>query len=300
MNAIETVHLRKYYGKARGIEDVTLAVAEGEIFGFIGPNGAGKSTTIRTLLNFIFPTSGEARIRGMDVVRESAEIRAVVGYLPSEVGYYDDMTVRQLLQYSASFHRLSGTEAGARIDQLAAAFDLDLTRRTHALSLGNRRKVGIILALLHRPPVLILDEPTGNLDPLMQARLFEVLAEENRRGTTVFFSSHVLSEVQRFCHRVAILKEGRVLAVEAVDRLRRSQFQKVRVEFAGLPAPDLMNMPGALHVQQISNRTEMLYSGDVNDLLRLLAEHRLTALSLEEPPLEDVFMHYYQAGGEQR
>lgn len=300
MPAIETVRLRKYYGKSRGVEDVSLRVDKGEIFGFIGPNGAGKSTTIRVLLNFIFPTSGQARVLGLDAVTDTVAIRRQVGYLPAEVGYYDDMTVRSLLDYSASFYGLDRAAARRRIGDLADAFELDLRRTAHALSAGNRRKVGIVLALLHQPKLLILDEPTISLDPLLpQTRLFEVLAQENGRGTTVFFSSHVLSEVQRFCHRVGIIKDGQLVKVEDVQTLRSGQFQKVKVEFSGT-APAALALPGIIHQRQTERSLEMLYKGDINPLVHLLAQHELVHLSVEEPDLEEVFMHYYQTGGESR
>ena len=296
MPAIETTKLKKYYGKARGIEDVSLRVDDGEIFGFIGPNGAGKSTTIRCLLNLIFPTSGEAKVLGLDAVADTTEIRAQIGYLPSEVGYYEDMTVRQLLTYAAGFYALDPAAARGRITELAEVFELDLKRPAHALSTGNRKKVGLVLALLHSPKLLILDEPTGGLDPLMQLRLFEVLEAENRRGTTVFFSSHVLSEVERLCHRVAIVKDGRVIATEEVGALRAGRFQKVRVVFAAESAPQL-GLAGVVHRQQDGPRLGLLYGGDVNALVAELGRHELISLALEEPSLEEIFLHYYQAGG---
>ena len=299
MAAIEIAHLKKYYGQSRGVEDVTLSVEEGEIFGFIGPNGSGKSTTIRVLLNFIFPTSGEARVLGLDAVADTTRIRAQVGYLPAEVGYYEDMTVQSLLEYSAGLHGVDATIAKQRIGRLCETFDLDVKRHAQTLSTGNRRKVGVVLSLLHAPKLLILDEPTGGLDPLMQARLFEVLDAENKRGVTVFFSSHVLSEVQRFCHRVAIIKEGRVIKLEEVSALRAGRFQKVRAVFATEDAAEL-TLPGIVHESREGRRLDLLYKGDVNSLIRYLAGHDLESLTVEEPPLEEVFMHYYEAGGERQ
>jgi len=324
---IETVNLKKYYGKSRGIEDVSLSVEEGEIFGFIGPNGAGKSTTIRTLLNFIFPTSGRASfgfigpngagksttirtllnfifptsgrasVFGLDVVDESRRIRTQVGYLPSEVGYYEDMTVQALLEYSARFYGLDRRSSLNRINELTDTFELD-RRKIHSLSMGNKKKIGVVLALLHRPRLLILDEPTGNLDPLMQKQLFEVLQEENERGTTIFFSSHVLSEVQRFCHRVAIIKEGRILEVEEIEKLRRGLVQKVRIVFKDEIAAGL-ELPGIIHQARNGRTIDMLYEGDINELVRLMAGRELENLWLEEPPLEEVFLHYYEKEGDE-
>ncbi len=293
MPVIETVGLTKSYGRARGIIDINLQVEEGEIFGFIGPNGAGKSTTIRTLLNFIFPTSGTAKILGLDVVRDSVSIRRQVGYLPAEVSYYDDMTVLDLLRYSARFYA-SDHLPYAR--QLADIFELDLCRPIHALSLGNRKKIGIVLALFHRPKLLIFDEPTSGLDPLMQRRFFEVLEEVNSQGTTIFFSSHVLSEVQRLCHRVGIIKEGRILHVGTMDDLRHRYFRNVRVEFKQGMVPQLA-LPGVLHSQQENGTLSLLYNGDINQLLAALAQYELTNLWLEEPSLEEIFLHYYEKEG---
>ena len=210
---IETKNLTKYYGKARGILDVSLSVEEGEIFGFIGPNGAGKSTTIRTLLSLIHKTSGEARIFGLDCEADHVKILEDVGYLPSEVFYYDRMRAIDLFRYSASFYQ---RDCSQRIQELSALLQVNLQQKIEDMSLGNKKKVGIIQGLLHSPRLIILDEPTSGLDPLMQKTFFDLIREENRRGATVLFSSHILSEVQRICDRVAIIKEGRIAAVDVL------------------------------------------------------------------------------------
>lgn len=292
MGIIETVNLSKYYGKARGIEKVSLRVEEGEIFGFIGPNGAGKSTTIRTLLNYIFPSAGSASIFGLDIVKHSREIRAQVGYLPGEVDYYDDMKAGELLAYAASFYRLDCTD---RIRELLDIFDLDPAKPVYSLSLGNKKKLGIIQSLLHRPRLLILDEPTSGLDPLMQKRFYEVLREENKNGTTIFFSSHVLSEVQRLCTRVAIIREGEILKIEEMEQLRSNRFRRVRVALGA--GEQNLQIPGVIHGAQENGIWELLYKGDINELIRALTEYRLENLWLEEPTLEEVFMHYYEKEG---
>lgn len=292
MPIIETVGLTKSYGKARGIVDVDLQVAAGEIFGFIGPNGAGKSTTIRTLLNFIFPTSGSAKVLGLDVVQDSVRIKQQVGYLPAEVGYYDDMKVLDLFRYAAGFY---AEDHLAHARELAAVFELDLDREIHALSLGNRKKVGIVLALFHRPQLLIFDEPTSGLDPLMQRRFFEVLEQVNAAGTTIFFSSHVLSEVQRLCDRVGIIKEGRMLQVGKMDDLRHKYFRNVRAEFRDESIPTI-DLPGILHSRIENGVLQFLYNGDINQLLATLNHHELNNLWLEEPSLEEIFLHYYEKG----
>jgi len=214
MYAIESQKLTKYYGRARGIIDVDLAVEQGEIFGFIGPNGAGKSTTIKTLLNFVYPTSGSARILGKDCVRKSRDVKRIIGYVPPEVEYYDYMTVGELLRYSASFY---GLNLNDRAHKLAERFDLPLDQRIDRLSTGNKKKTAILQAVLHRPKVLILDEPTSGLDPLMQQRMFELLLEENSRGATIFLSSHILSEVQKICAAVSIIKQGRIEETVPID-----------------------------------------------------------------------------------
>ena len=220
MGIIEVKNLKKYYGKSRGIEDVSFEVEEGEIFGFIGPNGAGKSTTIRTLLALIYPTSGSASIFGKDCIAHAHEIAMDIGYLPSEVFYYDGMRVLDLLKYSASFYKKDCT---ARINELAEALDLDLKKKIDDLSFGNKKKVGIVQGLIHQPKLIILDEPSIGLDPLMQQTFFELLREENKKGATILFSSHILSEVQKLCNRVAIIKDGSIINIDTIGaRLKRT------------------------------------------------------------------------------
>ena len=210
-HVISTKNLTKHYGKARGIDDLNLDIQQGEIFGFIGPNGAGKSTTIRTLLGLIKPTSGSATIFGKDITTDGPAIRERIGYLPSEVFYYDNMRVEDLLKYSASFYKKPRCETEQRMYQLAKLLDLDLTKKIDDLSYGNKKKVGIVQGLQHSPNLIILDEPTGGLDPLMQQTFFDLLLVENARGATILFSSHILSEVQKLCDRVAIIKEGKII-----------------------------------------------------------------------------------------
>jgi ABC-2 type transport system ATP-binding protein len=303
MQVIETQSLTKRYGKARGIEEVSLEVRKGEIFGFIGPNGAGKSTTIRTLLNFLWPTEGRAFIFGLDCAKESARIKRRVGYLPSEVRYYDDMRVGELLAYSASFYGdgrggLHGRGASgsreARITELAAALELDLSKRFADLSFGNKKKAGIVQALLHEPELLILDEPTGGLDPLMQNRFFAMLEREKERGTTIFFSSHVLSEVERLCDRVAIIKEGRILKVEGMAALKANRYKKVRASLRKGGDDAIMGLRGATCIARDGRSFEFLYSGGIDALVAALARLELENLSIEEPSLEEVFMRYYE------
>lgn len=295
MYVVETENLTKYYGKSRGIVDVNLQLREGEIFGFIGPNGAGKTTTIRLLLNFIFPTRGRARIFGMDCVEESREIKRQVGYLPGEAGYYGDMRVKDFLGYAESFY---GRGCRQRTRDLVEALDLNPDARIEDLSLGNKKKVGIVQALLHSPRLLILDEPTSGLDPLIQKRFFDLLTEENRRGVTIFFSSHVLSEVQKFCHRVGIIKEGRLLRVDQIEALRGQEFKRVTVTLRD-PAEELsVPLQGVRDFVRENGTYRFLFNGDVDALIKELARHGVANLYLEEPALEEVFMHYYEKEGE--
>ncbi|TFH48213.1 MAG: ABC transporter ATP-binding protein [Bacteroidia bacterium] len=291
--SIEIKDLSKSYGKARGIEKVSLTVDEGEIFGFIGPNGAGKSTTIRLLLNLIFPTGGSARIMGMDIIRESKKIKSVIGYIPSDANAYHSMNVKEFLSYCAMFYRVP--QAQHRIAELSGLFDLDLKRRISELSMGNRKKVSIIQSLLHHPGLLIVDEPTTGLDPLMQEQFFELLRTENRRGMTIFFSSHILSEVQMFCKRVAVIKEGRIIRTENIETLRSRQLKKVQIVFADPSYNKDMRIKGISDIKdEPGNAISFIYSGEINDMTAMLAQRNIINLTIEEPSLEEIFMHYYK------
>ena len=290
---IETGHLSKYYGKSRGIDDVCLTVEEGDFFGFIGPNGAGKSTTIRILLNLIFPSSGSAKIFGLDVLKDSKKIRGRLGYVPSEANLYDKMKVHEFLSFGAAFYR--GNKNEDRIRELAGILDLNLERRVTELSTGNKKKVNIIQALVHRPDLLILDEPTTGLDPLMQSRLFGLLIEENKRGVTIFFSSHVLSDVQTLCRRVAIVRDGRIVRSDEISVLREKLLKKVRILFTDTGIQQEVEIPGMESFHRESPRSVVfMYSGDINELIRCLSASSIENLSIEEPPLEEIFLHFYQ------
>ncbi len=290
MSVIEVDQLTKYYGKARGIVDVSFEVEEGEIFGFIGPNGAGKSTTIRLLLSLIYPTSGSARVFGKDCIEHGPELRKDIGYLPSEVYYYERMKVIDLLKYSASFYDKDCTE---RMHELAELMELELNRRIEDLSYGNKKKVGIVQGLLHRPNLLFLDEPTAGLDPLMQRQFFQLVREENQRGVTVFFSSHILGEVQRMCNRVGIIKEGRVIEIADIRTLQQSNYKKVRVAAAELDAARF-GMPGVTNLEQRNGVVSFFYKGDINTVLQKIGEITVSDVTIEEPTLEEIFMHYYE------
>jgi ABC-2 type transport system ATP-binding protein len=292
---IETKGLTKYYGKARGIIDVNLTVEEGEIFGFLGPNGAGKSTTIRTLLALIYKTSGEAHIFGLDCEKDREKILMDVGYLPGEVFYYDNMRAKDLLAYSASFYK---KDCSKRIGELSEILQLDLNRKIEDMSLGNKKKVGIVQGLLHSPRLIILDEPTSGLDPLMQRTFFDLIRAENERGATVLFSSHILSEIQRIAGRVAIIKEGRIIAVQRIDELRANAYKDVHFSLKQGSVPRDFAIPGAQSVEVQNGGARFLYKGDVNALLSALGKYSLLNVDITEPTLEEIFMHYYQDEGE--
>jgi ABC-2 type transport system ATP-binding protein len=294
MNVIETNNLTKYYGKSRGIINVNLNVREGEIFGFIGPNGSGKSTTIRTLLGLIHPSSGSATIFGKDIVKYGPEIKQEVGYLPSEVFYYDDMKVIALLRYSASFYKKDNQRIERRIKELADLLDLDLNKKIDDLSYGNKKKVGIIQGLLHEPKLIILDEPTGGLDPLMQQEFFNLLREENKKGASIFFSSHILNEVQKLCDRVAIIKEGTIVKVEKISSLMESNYKRFRLETTTGINENELNVGGISDLNITGETVSFLFKGNINDITKIIAGLDLTDLSVEEPDLEEIFLHYYQ------
>lgn len=291
MKAIETKGLTKFYGKARGIEDVDLTVEEGEIFGFIGPNGAGKSTTIRTLLGLIQKTGGSASVLGMDIEKDHEQILREVGYLPSEASFYSGMRVREVLEFSAKLRKKDCREE-AKI--LAERLELDMNRKVGELSLGNRKKVGIVAAMQHRPRLYILDEPTSGLDPLIQREFFALLKERNSEGATVFLSSHVLPEIGRYCRRAGILREGRLIKEESVDKLTGTGVKRVVLH----GAPALPDIDGMRDVQLTAAGASFLYSGRADALIRALSSLSFEDITLTDPDIEDVFMHYYTKEGE--
>jgi ABC-2 type transport system ATP-binding protein len=292
MNIIETENLTKFYGKSRGIIDVNIEIEKGEIFGFIGPNGAGKSTTIRTLLAFIMPLRGTAKIFGKDTIRESSEIKKRIGYLPDEVNYYDNMRALDLLMYSARLHK---KDCSKRIRELSDIFSLDLKKKISSLSSGNKRKVGIIQALLHEPELLILDEATVGLDPLMKNTFFDILKEENKKGVTIFFSSHILGDVQKICDRVGIIKDGRIIKIEYINNLKENKYKKIKVEFSK-KAPKAIDFKteGIVNIKLKDNTLEFYYSGKINNITQELSKMDISDVWIEDPDLEEVFMHYYE------
>ncbi len=291
MIAIETIGFTKFYGKDRGIEDLNLQVKEGEIFGFIGPNGAGKSTTIRLLLSLIFPTRGSARIFNLDVVKKGPEIKKMTGFVPSEVSYYPGMTVKELFRYSAGFYKVP---LDSYFQQLVETLEVDVNRKIDDLSMGNKKKVAVVQSLIHKPKLLILDEPTSGLDPLMQHRFFELLKELQKEGTTIFLSSHILSEVEKFCHRVAIIKEGRVVDEADVAGLKEKMLNRVEIRLSEEIAGFQLLTAGVISFSKQISGYSFLFQGEIKPLLAELLKYPIDKLIITEPDLEEVFMHYYR------
>lgn len=293
MDAIKTDDLTKYYGKTRGIEHIDLTVRQGDFFGFIGPNGAGKSTTIRTLLGQIRPSGGQAQIFGLDTVKEREKILARVGYLPSETAFYPGMRVRDVLKLSANLRRRDCRETANR---LCERLQLDTAQKIEELSFGNRKKAAIVCALQHEPDLLILDEPTGGLDPLMQREFFKILRERNDEGATIFLSSHILSEIQRSCNHAAIIREGRIIALGSVEELSRTGTKRVSIHGQA----DFGALSGVKDLRASTEGADFLYSGDMQTLLRVMAGGNIQDISITEPDLEEVFLHYYEKGGDEK
>ncbi len=286
MYAIKTEKLTKYYGKHRGITDVDLSVEMGDFFGFIGPNGAGKSTAIRTLLGLISASSGKAEVLGIDVNKNTTEILKNVGYLPSDTEFYSGMRVKDIISFSA---HLRGKDCKKEADELCERFDLDPSRKVDELSLGNRKKVGIVCALQHKPSLYVLDEPTSGLDPLIQREFYSVLKERNEEGATVFLSSHILSEIGRYCKHAAIIREGRILACDSVEKLGNTGVKRVTLRgFCG----EL----GLLHIKDVKRENDtvnFLYGGEPSLLLKELSNLEFKDINITDPDLEEIFMHYY-------
>jgi ABC-2 type transport system ATP-binding protein len=290
---IETQQLTKSYGPHRGIVDVDLTVMEGEAFGFLGPNGAGKTTTIRTLLDHLRPTSGRARVFGMDTTEQPVEIHRRLGYLPGEFVLYDKLTGGQTIEY---FANLRGNVDRAYQRELIERLDVDPRRKFKEYSKGNKQKIGLIVALQHRPDLLMLDEPTSGLDPLIQQEFFSVIREAKDEGRTIFMSSHILSEVERTCDRVAIIRDGRLTRVDRVGALRDMAHHQVELRFAG-PAPlaDFENLDGVTDLVAEDGTLRMRVSGPITPVVRAAARHELVDFVSREPTLEETFLAEYSS-----
>jgi ABC-2 type transport system ATP-binding protein len=292
VSVIATDRLTKFYGSQRGIEDMTMAVEEGEVFGFLGPNGAGKTTTIRTLLDLLHPTRGTARIFGLDSRRDSVAIRARIGNLPGDFGYGKLTTGRQAVSLIA---RLRGMEDLGRTESLARRFRADLERPLGQLSRGNRQKIGLILALFHEPDALILDEPTSGLDPLMQEEFLALVREERERGCAVFISSHELDEVERVCDRVGIIREGKLIAAERVGDLLARTPRRASVQFTEPIDPaELRACPGVSDLEVDGEQVTFKFVGDPDPVIKTMARHSVSDLEFARPALEEVFLTYFE------
>ncbi len=295
---VETSRLTKTYGKDRGIKNVDLTVNEGEVFGFLGPNGAGKTTTIRTLLGFMKPTDGRAEVLGLDIEKDSVAIRSMVGNLPGEFALEDRMTGDQLLKF---FARLRGVKNLDYAYEIAERINADLKRPMRRLSRGNKQKIGLVQAMFHRPPLLILDEPTGGLDPLVQEEFLKIIREVKEEGRTVFFSSHTLNEVERICDRVGIIREGELTAVETTDNLINKSFRHVSLIFAEpLGAEDaerFENLEGVDEFSKEDSRISFDLHGNLDRMIKLAARHELVDMMYERPSLEEIFLAYYSGDG---
>ena len=276
--------LTKYYDNIRGVENLSLELEDGEIFGFIGPNGAGKSTTVKCIMNFINKTSGNIYINNILVKDKNFEYKNLIGYLPSEIHLYDDYTVLEMFKYSSLFY---SNKALKRALELSKRLELETNIKIENLSLGNLKKVGIVLALMHEPKLLILDEPTSGLDPIIQEEFFNILKEEKKKGTTVFFSSHVLSEIKKLCDRVGIIKEGHLIKVDTISNFNKNNYLNIHIE-----SKDIEKISKELNIDIINNN--FIYQGDINILINKLSKYKIDKLLINEPEIEELFIDYYK------
>lgn len=289
MPIIEARLLTKFYGDVRGIDEIDLFVGKGEFFGFIGPNGSGKSTAIRTLLGLIQPTSGEAKIFNKNIQTHQTEILKDIGYMPSEAMFYNGMRVKDILKLSANLHKKDCAQEAAR---LCKRLKLDIHKKVETLSLGNRKKVSIVCALQHKPELYILDEPTSGLDPLMQKEFFAILNERHAEGATIFLSSHVLTEIQQHCERAAIIRNGKVIACDTTDNLAKTSAKKITLT----GTHDIPTIKGLSNIELHETHVQFLYSGPVKELLHAIEPLPFSDLTIGEPSLDDMFLHYYAEG----
>lgn len=286
---LEIKNLTKYYGNVLGVKNLSLTLNKGEIFGFIGPNGAGKSTTIRSIMNLINKNEGTILLDGKELRKDDITLKEKIGYLPSEIHLYDDFTVKEMLDYHESFYKKNLSK---RRKYLVKKLILDETKKIEDLSLGNLKKLGIILAFMHEPELLILDEPTSGLDPIMQQVFYELLEEEKKKGTTIFYSTHILSEISKICDRVGIIKDGCLLKIENVDYLRSNN-----LNFVTITSPDINNIIKDLKLDNnlLDNNTIRFKNNiDINTLIKILSKYQVDKILIEEATLEDIFLHFYK------
>ena len=289
MNILKIKNLTKYYGKTLAVKNLNLELKEGEIFGFIGPNGAGKSTTIRAIMNLINKTEGEIYFNNELFTKDKVELKKLIGYLPSEVSFYEDLTVKEMLDYHESFYKDHLTK---RRKELVKRLKLDESKKIEDLSLGNSKKLGIVLAFMHNPKLLILDEPTSGLDPIIQQEFYKLLEEEKEKNTTIFYSTHILSEVSKICDRVGIIKDGKLLKVEEIENIKNKNLTKVTVI-----SNDIDEIIKDLKIdKELKEDRKIIFNNEIeiNTLLEKLSKYNITKLLIEEPTLEDLFLHYYE------
>lgn len=286
---LEIKHLKKYYGNQRGIEDVSLNINEGEIYGFIGPNGAGKSTTIRTIMGLINKTSGEIYINGKKLDINDINIKKMIGYLPSEVNLYSDMTIKEILDYHESFYDI---DTSKKRKELVKLLKVNENKKIEDLSLGNLKKVGIILSLIHEPKILILDEPTSGLDPIMQSVFHEILVDEKKKGTTIIYSSHVLSEVSSICDKVGFIKDGKIIKEDLIENIKKDNYTYLKIT-----SNEIEKIKNELKLKVIKESKKditLLNDIDSNTLIKKLSKYNIERLLIEEITLEDLFLNYYK------
>lgn len=291
INAIEIKDLVKTYGNARGVSNISISVKKGDFFGFIGPNGAGKSTTIRSMLGLIKKNSGSIKLLGMDIEKDKVNILKKIGYIPSETMFYPRMRVSEIIKMSADAYKM---DCSVKARELCERLKVDTLKRIEDLSLGNRKKISIVCAMQHSPDLYILDEPTSGLDPLMQKEFFALLSESNQKGATIFFSSHVLSEIQNHCNNAAIIKDGKLITVDSVSNLTRTNARKVLLRGVS-QAPAIK---GIVNLNVEDNNVSFMYQGDIKMLLSVLSNSEVDDVIIEEPSLEEIFMHFYEKGVE--
>lgn len=301
MNVIEVRDMKKYYGKFRGVENMDMTVRTGDFYGFVGPNGAGKSTTIRTLLGFIRPTGGSAKVFGMSCEKHTPEILKRTGYMPSEAFFYGEMRVSEVIRLAARLHRM---DCSAEAERLCTRLEVDTKKRIEDLSLGNRKKVSIICAMQHRPELLVLDEPTSGLDPLMQKAFFDILKEYHQAGTTILLSSHNLTEIQSHCNRLGVVKDGRMIAEDDIGEFSQNAAKRVRLTLSGGSGIrstfvdtadfDINILEGVADFKREGPVLSFFYHGDIPALMDCLARAKLSDVLIEEPGLEEIILHYYE------
>lgn len=286
---LEIINLKKYYGKIRGVEDVSLKLKKGEVYGFIGPNGAGKSTTIKTIMNLINKTSGTILVNGKENNKDNLEIKKLIGYLPSEIYLYDDLTVKEMLDFHESFYK---KDINKRRKQLVKLLNLDETKKVEDLSLGNTKKLGIVLALMHEPKILILDEPTSGLDPIMQNIFYELLLEEKKKGTTILYSTHILNEVSKICDRIGFIKDGCIIKEDTIENI-----EKNNITYLTIASDDILTIKEELNLKIIAehnNEIKFINNLAPNEIIDKISKYKINKLLIEEVSIEDLFLEYYK------